>query len=319
VNFRLVGFLLVLGVAVMGWVVTCGTWHVQQVAQGVVPLDPVSFPRLTVVTVGTGGAYENPDRRGPATAVVLGSRLVLVDAGRAVAEGLRAARIPLSQPEVVLLTNLLPENTVGLDDLLLTGWLVGRPAPLRLVGPPGTRALAEGLAAGHQAGIAARAQALALPVEGARLEVLEVQDGWSESLGDLTLRAAALPDGPLPALAWRLEGGGRSVVVAGSAFGPDALVELAQGANLLVQEAVSTPPPELAEDLGVPAERLRMQAAFHTQLEEVGTLAQRAGVEALALVRLYPPPAYDIQVTRLVGQAFAGRVIVADDGDVLTP
>ena len=36
------------------------------------------------------------------------------------------------------LSSLLPENTVGLDDLLLTGWLDGREAPLRVVGPAGT-------------------------------------------------------------------------------------------------------------------------------------------------------------------------------------
>ena len=70
--------------------------------------------------LGTGGGYENPDRRGPALALGLGADVVLVDAGRGVAEGLRAAQIPVAQPRLVVLTSLLPENTVGLDDLLQT-------------------------------------------------------------------------------------------------------------------------------------------------------------------------------------------------------
>lgn len=318
-HFRLVGFLLVLGVAVASWVITCGTWRLEQVAAGVVPLDPREFPVLTVITVGTGGAYENPARGGPATAVALDSRLVLVDAGRAVAEGLRGARIPLPQAEAVLLTNLLPENTVGLDDLLLTGWLLGREAPLRVYGPPGTAALARALAAGHAGGVRARAGALELDEAGAGLEVVEIGDGWSADFGDLQVRAAELPGGPLPALAYRFQGRGRSAVVAGSGWAPDALVELARGSNLLVHEATSVPPPELAGELGVSAERLRREAALHTQLEAVGTLAARAGVDALALVRMRPPPVYAIQVTGVVGERFAGRVLVPEDGDELSP
>ena len=41
-----------------------------------------------------------------------------MDAGRGVAEGLRLSKIPVSQPGTVLLTNLMPTNTQGLDDLI---------------------------------------------------------------------------------------------------------------------------------------------------------------------------------------------------------
>jgi ribonuclease BN (tRNA processing enzyme) len=318
-RLRLVAFLLVLGVAVASWAVTCGTWRMQRVAEGVVPLDPRRFPRLTVITVGTGGAYENPDRGGPATALALDAEVLLVDAGRAVAEGLRAARIPVSQPGVVLLTSLLPENTVGLDDLLLTGWLEGREAPLRLVGPVGTRALAADLLAAHRRGVEARAASLDLPPAGARLEASEVDDAWSARLGGIEVRAAALPGGPTPALAYRFQAQERSVVVGGHGWGGEALQALASGADLLIHEATVVPPPELGEELGVAPERLRREAELHAQMEEVGALAQRAGVTTLALVRMRPPPTYDFQVTQAIGDAFAGRIVVADDGDELRP
>ncbi len=318
-RLRLVGFLLVLGVAVASWALTCAAWRVEQVAAGVVPLDPRDFERLTVLTVGTGGAYENPDRGGPATAVALDAQVVLVDAGRAVAEGLRAVRLPVAQPQAVLLTSLLPENTVGLDDLLLTGWLEGRATPLRLYGPAGTAELAQSLVAAHRRGVAAREAAFGLPGDGARFDVVEIGDGWRERFGELDVRAAAMRGTALETLAYRFEGRGRSLVVAGSGWAPEAMVELARGANLLVQEAVLIPPPELAEDVGVSAERLRREAELHARIEDVGALAQSAGVETLALVRMRPPPAYEFQVTGVVGERFGGRIVIADDGDEIRP
>jgi ribonuclease BN (tRNA processing enzyme) len=135
------------------------------------------------------------------------------------------------------------------------------------------------------------------------------------------VRAGALPGGPLPALAWRFEADARVAVVAPTGWAPDALAEFARGAALLVHEAAAIPDPELAREIGldVSPERLRREGALHTSLEGAGRLAQRAGVETLVLVRLRPPPIYDFQVTRVVGQHFDGRVLIADDGDELAP
>jgi ribonuclease Z len=320
-RLRLIGLFVALGVAAASWVLTCAAWRFDQVAEGVVPLEPRDFPRLTLLALGTGGAYENPARRGPATAVALGRRVVLVDAGRAVAESLRAAKLPVSQPDTLLLTNLLPENTVGLDDLLLTGWLEGRTTPLRVIGPPGTRALVDGLSAGHAQAVAALGPALALPPAGAEATALEIEDGWSETQGDLAIRAAALPGGPLDARAWRFESGERSIVVSGTGWAPDALVAFARGASLLVHEAAFIPGPEVARELGIEAQadRFARETALHTSLAQVGALAGRAGVGTLVLVRLRPPPVYDLQITSLVDDTFAGRILIADDGDELTP
>jgi ribonuclease Z len=303
---RQVILLLTIAIAlVTAWVATCGLGHFENVAAGIAHLEDRSFDDLTVVTIGTGGPYENPRRRGPCTAIGFGPRVVLVDAGRAVAEGLRAARIPVAQPDTIFVTSLLPEHTVGIDDLLLTGWLARRTKPLRLVGPVGTRALAEALRAAHAQAIDARAGALGLPAAGARFEVREVRDGWSEDEDGLVVRAAALPGSTLPALAYRFEASERSAVVGGSGPATDEIVELARSADLLVHEAFP--------------EGLRREAALHTSTHRVGELALRAGVRTLVLVRLRPPPLLDFQYTGLVGESFPGRVVIASDGDEFTP
>jgi ribonuclease Z len=320
-QLRLVALLIVFAVVVASWVLTCVAWQADRVVAGVAPLDPRRFDAFTLITLGTGGAHANPNRLGPATAVARGERIALVDAGRGVAEALRLAQIPASQPDCVYLTNLLPENTAGLDDLLAAGWLDGRSAPLRIVGPPGTRALARGLESAHAAGLQAEAAALALPLEGARLDAHEVGGGFSEERDGIVARAAELPGGPLPALGWRFEADGRSAVVSGTGWAPEALVELARGADVLVHEAVFVPSAEVAAQasLDVTPEQLAREARLHTSIDAVGPIAQRAGVASLVLVRLRPPPVIALQLTSQIDDHFVGRIVVADDADEIRP
>ena len=320
-NLRLVLIFGLLGVVALAWSAAFVIWRAAELGALVGPLEERHFASLTVIAVGTGSGYENPERLGPSTALAWGSEVVLVDAGRGVTEALRNALIPVTQPRLILLTNLLPLNVVGLDDLLYTGWLEDREEPLRVVGPRGTAALIEGLLAAHQAGADGLGRALPLSSRGARIEVEEVGDGYTEEIGDVTLRAGALPGGPLPALAWRFERGRRSVVVSGTGWAPDALVEFARDTDLLVHEAVYVPPPEDIEGAGVIAdpERLIQEAALHTSIEDVGALATRAGVKQLALVRMRPPPFYNFQVTLIVGQTYDGEISVPEDGESLNP
>jgi ribonuclease BN (tRNA processing enzyme) len=77
----------------------------------------------------------------------------------------------------------------------------------------------------------------------------------------------------------------------------------------------------VARELGIEAqaERLQREGALHTALADVGALAARAGVGTLVLVRLRPPPVYDLQITSLVDDSFDGRIVIARDGDEITP
>lgn len=319
---RLFFIAMVIGVLILAWIGAGVLWRAAEMAEIVAPLDEASFAELSVVAVGTGGTLENPERRGPSTAVALGRTVVLVDAGRGLAEGLRAAKIPLDQPEIVLLTNLLPENTMGLDDLLYTGWLVPRDRPLRVVGPIGTNAFIEGLTAAYASGSVALREAYDLPPAGGWIEVLEAGDGWSESLDALRLEARALPDGPLPTLAWRISDDAARVVISGSGWGRDVLTSFAGGADVLVHEAAYLP--TVAELEGTGAEvtdpaRIELERKHHTSTEAVGKLASEAQVDRLVLVRLRPPPFFDLQVRSLVANDFPGTIVVPSDGEVVFP
>lgn len=313
------GFLALM--LLVGWIGACVVLRAATVGEMVMPLDPLSFDQLEVITAGTGSAYENPERLGPSTAIGWDSHIVLVDAGRGSAEALRLSKIPVSQPTTIFLTHLLPYNTVGLDDLLYTGWLTGREAPVRLIGPPGTREFARALQQAHGQGADGHGRSLGLPNRGGQFEVFEATDGWTEKKDGLQISAGALPGGPVPALAWRFEHGDRTVVVSGTGWAPDALTRFASGADMLVHEAVYIPPPEDLDEAGIIAdpERLRREDSLHTSILEVGNLARRAGVDTLVLTRMRPPPFFDIQVESIVNDQFPGTIEVAADGDSFRP
>lgn len=316
---RIVLFVLVALFAGVSWVLSFEASRLQDLTERVGVLDPRTFERLTLITAGTGAAQEDPERLGPILVVGAGQHAVAIDAGRATGEALRRAKLPLTQVDTVLLTSLLPENVVGIPELLLAGWAASRSTPLRLVGPPGTKALAAGIEQAYAGPIAAAAAALGLSPDAAHIEALEIGDGWHEEKNGLTLRAAALPEGPFPALAYRFESGGRAIVVSGVGFGRDALVALAKAADVLVSEAMHTPTIERATTEQAPeAERIAKEAALHTHAAASGEVARRAGVRELVLVRLRPPPLHDRQYTGLVRESFSGPVVVAEDAAEFT-
>jgi ribonuclease BN (tRNA processing enzyme) len=312
--------LLLLGVvaaiAIAGWISTCVLWRYQDATREIGRLETRGFEVPTLIVLGSGGAYENPARGGPALALGAGGDLVLLDAGRGVAEALRRAQIPVEQPEAVLLTSLAPENTVGLDDLAATRLRSGRAKPLRVLGPPGTLALARALAGAHSVASATLAASIGLPAEGGALAAEEVAGEWTGGSGGLALRAVLLEGGPFAALAWRVDALGSALAVTSAPFASERTAALASGADALVAGAVFADAVRAAIEAGAADPgRLEREAALQLSLADAAALATRARAGRLVLVRLQPPPLFHFQFERAAGRDFAGPVVVAEDGD----
>jgi ribonuclease BN (tRNA processing enzyme) len=99
-----------------------------------------------VVLLGTGSPPADPDRSGPATAIVVNGTPYLIDFGAGVVRRAKAAvadrGIAALEPtnlRVVFLTHMHSDHTVGYPDLILTPWVLGRQVPLEVYGPAGLK------------------------------------------------------------------------------------------------------------------------------------------------------------------------------------
>ena len=100
--------------------------------------------------LGTGTPAPNPERSGPATAIIVGDRAYLVDFGPGVVRRAAAAAAkgyPAVSPvnlKVAFVTHLHSDHTAGYPDLMLTPWVIGR-NELDVYGPEGTEEMTKHL------------------------------------------------------------------------------------------------------------------------------------------------------------------------------
>ncbi|MGH9258410.1 MAG: MBL fold metallo-hydrolase, partial [Acidimicrobiales bacterium] len=110
------------------------------------PPAPVSARTGTrAVLLGSGTPNADPDRSGPAVAIVVNGTAYLVDAGPGVVRRASAAErrgtpeLAVKNLRIVFVTHLHSDHTAGLPDLIFTPWVLGRSPPLEVYGPAGIR------------------------------------------------------------------------------------------------------------------------------------------------------------------------------------
>ncbi len=321
-NFNL--RLIVLGgmamIVVVMWAMAWMSNRFEEVASGIAGLEAARFDQLSGVAVGTGGSFENHHRSGPAIAVGIDKDVLLIDAGRGVAEALREVSIPPWQPNHLVLTSLLPENTLGIDDLWISGWMGRREVPLQIYGPPGTAALVEGLRQAHASSAEQLESRWALIPAGGETPVTEVREATSFQVGKMTVRLELLTEADGGHVGVRVDAGEESMAFVTRATETDAVAALAHEVDWLWAGAVYGASLDAAEEAGAERiEMLRAEAGQQFLLEDVGGVAASARARGLVLVRLRPPPVFPSQYRNLVGESYRGAVVVPPDGEVITP
>jgi ribonuclease BN (tRNA processing enzyme) len=271
------------------------------------------------VILGTGTPNADPDRSGPSVAVIAGGRAYLVDCGPGVVRRAAAAArrgIPALEAErldIVFVTHLHSDHTLGLADLIFTPWVLERRTPLEAYGPPGIAAMTRHLLAAYGDDIRARQQGLEPDKhEGYRVNAHEVRAGVVYRDSNVTVTAFAVPHANWRhAFGYRFETRDRVIVVSGDTRPSDAVVRACDGCDVLVHEVYS------AERFkGRPPEWQRYHADAHTSTEQLAGLATRARPKLLVLYHQLLWGATDEDLVREVRQGYDGAVVSAKDLDV---
>ena len=274
-------------------------------------------PPVTVITLGTGVPFPDPARQGPATAVTVGSMVLLFDAGTGVERQMRAAGLPISGPTALFLTHLHTDHTLGLADLIFTSWVMRRVRPFAVIGPPGTQRMVRSLGEAYAEDIRIRTEGLEHEVrDGWKVAVRETRGGVVFDSAGVRVTAIPVQHGNWPvAFGYVVEGGGRRIVISGDTRPSAALEAAARDADVLVHEVY--PASRVApEDRPGGQDWPAYLRAFHTSDEELGALASRAHPKLLVLTHVVRMGATDDEVIAGIRRGgYDGPVRIAADLD----
>ena len=269
----------------------------------------------TVILLGTGTPYPDPAASGPATAVVVGERVLLFDAGPGVMRRLRAASLPLNGPEALFITHLHSDHTLGYADLMLTSWVMRRRAPFPVFGPRGLRRMTRHLLAAYSEDIDIRANGLEHEVAGGyRVDVHEIRAGVVYEKDGVRVTAVAVPHGAWQeAFAYRIDTPDRSILISGDTRPSEDLVKAAQGVDFLIHEVYSAARLK-PEDRPGGQDWPRYCREYHTSDVELGALAARIRPKLLILDHIIRMGASDEELLMGVrAGGYEGTAVVGKD------
>lgn len=283
------------------------------------PDHPPNVPRTRIVMLGTGTPNADPERSGPATAVVVDDTAYLVDCGPGVVRRAGAANrkgVAALDPAKlghVFVTHLHSDHTVGFADLIFTPWVLGREKPLIAYGPPGLKKMTEHLLQAYEEDIDMRIHGLEHANPGGyKVEVHEIEEGVIFKDERVTVRAFAVTHGSWKhAFGYRFDGPDRSIVVSGDTGPSPNLVENAKGADVLIHEVYSS-----AGFPKRPAGWQRYHAAFHTSTRELARIAEQTKPGLLILThQLTWGESFESLIPE-IREFYSGPVVSAKDLDV---
>lgn len=276
--------------------------------------------RTQIVLLGTGTPNADPDRSGPAVAIVVNGESYLVDCGagvvrRAAAAAQQSGIDALAAPNLsrVFITHLHSDHTLGLADLIFTPWVLGREVPLEVYGPTGIRAMANHIIEAYQQDIAVRTGGLEPANEqGYKVNVHEIEAGTVYRDKNVTVKAFSVRHGSWDhAFGFRFETADRTIVLSGDTAPCSGLLAGAEGCDVLIHEVYS----EAGFRRRTPQWQ-RYHAAFHTSTRELADIATKVRPDLLILYHQLFWGTTEEDLLGEVRQSYGGRVVSGNDLDV---
>jgi ribonuclease BN (tRNA processing enzyme) len=304
-----------------------------------------------LVLLGTAGApMPVAGRAGISSALIVGERVFVVDCGRGSPSAFVDAGLDFTRLEAVFLTHLHADHTGDLAGMLLYPWGArtgddGPLPPIHVYGPsrpealptgdaafrrettihpelpaPGTTDLVEHILAGYAYHLNVMPLDARMPDAGALVRAFDIPAPARTGAAvfedpAVQVTVAEVTHGhAVPAFAYRFDTMDGSVVFSGDTTVNNDLIALADGADILVHSVADL---GHLERHGMTGPALERMAALHTDVSEVGRVAERARVQELILTHYLPaePDAItEAQWAHRAGQGFGGRTTAGGDG-----
>jgi ribonuclease BN (tRNA processing enzyme) len=276
-----------------------------------------SSPTTQIVLLGTGTPGWDPDRSGPATAIVVNGTPYLIDfgpgvvrrAGAAYQKGVKAL-LPINL-HVVFLTHRHEDHTVGYSDLIFSPQQAGgaRKLPLEVYGPKGLTEMTEHILKAHMFNPDDRRY---------KVNTHEITPGIVYKDDNVTVKAFHVAHGDVEAFGFRFETPDRTIVISGDTTPTQSVIDNCQGCDVLIHESYSMKTYNAVSE-AAQANRRRL----HTSTIQLAELAGKAKPGLLILyhrsnlggvVAEVPNP--EEAFLEEIRSVYAGKVVVGHDLDI---
>jgi ribonuclease BN (tRNA processing enzyme) len=310
-----------------------------------------------LVLLGTAGApLPVAGRAGISSALIVDDRVFVIDCGRGSPSAFVDAGLDFRGLEAIWLTHLHADHAGDLPGMLIYPWGVrtgdgGALPPIRVYGPaspgslpagdadfrrettiepeapvPGTTDLVRHILAAYAFDLNVMPLDAHMPDAGQLVRAMDID--FPGVTGDtrqvplvvfedpaVRVTATAVTHGRvMPAFAYRFDTADGSVVFSGDTTVNEDLIALAEGADILVHCVADL---GYLERHGFKGPALDRMAALHTDVDEVGTVAERAGVRELILnhyVPAEPDAVTESEWEERAARRFSGTTTAGSDG-----
>jgi ribonuclease BN (tRNA processing enzyme) len=277
-----------------------------------------------LVLLGTGaGPVPGRTRRMTSHVMLSNGAAYVLDCGLGITDRFAEAGLPFGQVRSIFITHHHPDHNIEYGPFLVVGWVQGMKPSVRAFGPPPLKEMTADFLRFAKTTIEFWAEDFKMAPLGP-IEVGEVAAAGPVTEDENVKVTSVLVEHPpvRPALGYRFDFHDRSIAFSGDTVPVEALARLAKGADVLVHEAMYLPAVE-AYIRGVIAQGrpvsfdafMAHMKADHSSVEDVGRIAQEAGVKTLVLSHLTPAidSITDDTWRASAAQHFKGEIVVGHD------
>jgi ribonuclease Z len=284
---------------------------------------PEAFDGLQVVVCGSASPLgNNPDRAQACLAVVTPEHFFLVDVGARSPMRIAQAQLPMNRLTGVMLTHFHSDHIAGLADVNLASWVAGRRASMRVYGPSGVETVVAGFNQAYRLDrgyrTAHHGEAL-LPPSAGPMVAKTFQPGLVWQDDTMTVTSFLVDHHPIdPAVGYRFDYRGRSVVISGDTNTSDNLFAAAAGADIVFHDALARDSLDIMQNAMLESGRTNFAQIiadvtdYHADTRTLEEAATAAGIEQLVLYHLVPTPMNSLTETMFL-RGLSDKTLLAYD------
>ena len=278
--------------------------------------DDQGPPATRVVVLGTGNPSADPDRWGPAVAVVVNDRAYLIDCGpgvvrrAAAAERNGIAALKAKELKIVFITHLHSDHTLGYPDLIFSPWVLGREEALEAYGPRGLQNMTSHIEKAWTEDVQIRRRGLEQANStGYKVKVHEIRAGVVYRDANVTVTAFPVKHGIWKeAYGYTFTTRDRKIVISGDTSPTDEVVNACDGCDVLLHEVFNPHGDELKD-----AHWKEYFRTFHTSPAELGEIAWRAHPKLLVVYHQSLEKLPEADLVEQIGKEYSGPWVSARD------